>query len=168
MSAGPPDSFPLFLGLERPLVRTFGTPRRSRKDLRKRIDDVVEGGADDVAPKAEDGNVLAEPRSHCLNFCHALHVHHTGEDVGVFPVLRERFPALEPVLDKFVEEHKVVVEPRNRIREPVEDFTPGRDDPVRLRAEVEDLATRLETHFDEEERHLVTALNAMGPAPERD
>ncbi|MFE7427944.1 nitroreductase/quinone reductase family protein [Streptomyces sp. NPDC057545] len=148
------------------LVEMHDWLRGELKDLRKRIDDVVDGTADDVTAPAE-GNVVAELRSHCLDFCHALHIHHAGEDIGAFPVLRERFPALEPVLDKFAEEHKVVVELQNRIKELVEDFTPDRDDPVRLRMEVEDLATRLEAHFDEEELQLVTALNAMGPAPER-
>ncbi|MFJ8535849.1 nitroreductase/quinone reductase family protein [Streptomyces sp. NPDC093591] len=151
------------------LVEMHDWLRGELKDLRKRIDDVVEGRADGVAPPAEgeDGGVLAELRSHCLDFCHALHIHHAGEDIGAFPVLRERFPALAPVLDKFAEEHKVVVELQNRIKALVEDFAPDRDDPVRLRAEVEDLASRLEAHFDEEEHQLVTALNAMGPAPER-
>lgn len=149
------------------LVEMHDWLRGELKDLRKRIDDVVEGRADDVTATAEGGNVLAELRSHCLDFCHALHIHHAGEDIGAFPVLRERFPALEPVLDKFAEEHKVVVELQNRIKALVEDFAPDRDDPVRLRAEVEDIASRLEAHFDEEERQLVTALNAMGPAPER-
>jgi deazaflavin-dependent oxidoreductase (nitroreductase family) len=151
------------------LVEMHDWLRGELKDLRKRIDAVAEGRADGLAPRAEGeaGSVLAQLRSHCLDFCHALHIHHAGEDIGAFPVLRERFPALEPVLDKFAEEHKVVAELQNRIKELVEGFTPGQDDPLRLRAEVEDLATRLEAHFDEEERQLVTALNAMGPAPER-
>ncbi|GHB30760.1 nitroreductase/quinone reductase family protein [Streptomyces chryseus] len=149
------------------LVELHGWLRGELTDLRRRIDDVVEGRADDIAPQAEGGNPLAELRSHCLDFCHALNVHHTGEDIGAFPVLRERFPALEPVLEKFAEEHKVVAELQNRIKELVEDFTPDQDDPVRLREEVADLANRLEAHFDDEERQLVTALNAMGPAPVR-
>ncbi|MFD6183757.1 nitroreductase/quinone reductase family protein [Streptomyces goshikiensis] len=149
------------------LVELHGWLRGELADLRRRIDDVVEGRADDIAPQAEGGNPLAELRSHCLDFCHALNIHHTGEDIGAFPVLRERFPALEPVLEKFAEEHKVVAELQNRIKELVEGFTPDRDDPVRLREEVADLANRLEAHFDDEERQLVTALNAMGPAPVR-
>ncbi|MER5485721.1 nitroreductase/quinone reductase family protein [Streptomyces sp. NPDC002812] len=149
------------------LVELHGWLRGELTDLRRRIDAVVEGRADDIAPQAEGGNPLAELRSHCLDFCHALNVHHTGEDIGAFPVLRERFPALEPVLERFAEEHKVVADLQNRIKELVEDFAPDRDDPVRLREEVADLANRLEAHFDDEERQLVTALNAMGPAPVR-
>ncbi|PRH80500.1 nitroreductase family deazaflavin-dependent oxidoreductase [Streptomyces solincola] len=151
------------------LVEVHDWLRGELKDLRRRIDDVVEGRAGDVAAAADtgDGGVLARLRSHCLDFCHALHIHHAGEDIGAFPVLRDRFPALAPVLDRFAEEHKTVVELQNRIKALVEEFAPDRDDPVRLRAEVEDLASRLEAHFDEEERQLVTALNAMGPAPER-
>jgi len=149
------------------LVEVHDWLRGELADLRRRIDDVVEGRANDVAPQAADGNPLAELRSHCLDFCHALNVHHTGKDIGAFPVLHERFPALGPVLEKFAEEHKVVAELQNRIKELVEEFAPDRDDAERLRAEVADLADRLEAHFDEEERQLVTALNAMGPAPMR-
>ncbi|MFE4663753.1 nitroreductase/quinone reductase family protein [Streptomyces sp. NPDC056716] len=150
------------------LIELHDWLRGELTDLRKRIDGVVDGRTGNIAAKGEGSNPLAELRSHCLDFCHALRVHHTGEDIGAFPVLRERFPALEPVLTKFAEEHKAVAELQNRIKELVEAFAPGQDDPVLLRADVEHLASRLEAHFAEEERHLVTALNAMGPAPVRE
>lgn len=37
-------------------------------------------------------------KSHCVSFCEALAEHHTGEDMGAFPLLAQRFPALGPVL----------------------------------------------------------------------
>ncbi len=44
--------------------------------------------------------------AHCLAFCAALTAHHTGEDAGAFPALAQRFPELEPVLEKMAEDHR--------------------------------------------------------------
>ncbi len=148
------------------LVELHNWLRHDLADLRKRVDDLVEGRSSEFVTQSKK-NLHAELRSHCLDFCHALNVHHNGEDVGAFPVLRDRFPALQPALERFAEEHKIVAELQAAIKALIDDFMPGRDDPVQLSVEVTNLARRLEAHFDDEERELVTALNAMGPAPER-
>ncbi|GAA4532053.1 nitroreductase/quinone reductase family protein [Amycolatopsis samaneae] len=107
-----------------------------------------------------------ELRAHCLSFCGALKQHHHGEDAGAFPMLAARFPSLAPVLEKLAAEHVVVARAQERIRVLVEEYVPGESDPVRLREELDRLAAELEAHFAYEERSIVTALNALGPAPE--
>ena len=44
----------------------------------------------------------------CATFCRVVTVHHTIEDVSVFPSLKMRDPELGPVIDRLVEEHEVV------------------------------------------------------------
>jgi deazaflavin-dependent oxidoreductase (nitroreductase family) len=100
-------------------------------------------------------------REHCLSFCEALTKHHTGEDMGAFPMLARQFPALAPALRELGEEHAVVAELQTQIRALVTTET----DPTRLRTELNRLATRLESHFDHEERTVVQALNALAAAP---
>ncbi|MEU3271018.1 nitroreductase/quinone reductase family protein [Saccharomonospora sp. NPDC006951] len=102
-------------------------------------------------------------RTHCLDFCGALHQHHEGEDRGAFPMLADRYPELAPVLTRLGEEHRVV----GKLRERIESLVPaeGAADPVRLRDELDRLADELERHFAYEERTIVEALNTLGPAP---
>jgi len=97
----------------------------------------------------------------CAGFCAALTRHHTGEGANIFPMLGERFPALEPTLAKLDEEHVVVA----RLQEEIQRLVDEEADPVRLRAEFDRLQSELDSHFAYEERTLVAALNALLPAP---
>jgi iron-sulfur cluster repair protein YtfE (RIC family) len=105
-------------------------------------------------------------RAHCVSFCEALTKHHTGEDMGAFPMLAQRFPALAPVLTKLGEDHVVVAGLQKRIRGLVEGYVHGEGDPVRLRDDLDALASRLEAHFAYEEETVVAALNVTAPAPD--
>ncbi|GAA3301711.1 hypothetical protein GCM10020295_45610 [Streptomyces cinereospinus] len=42
------------------------------------------------------GTLGAQLRANCLTFCHGLHHHHTGEDLGLFPFLADRYPRPPP------------------------------------------------------------------------
>lgn len=97
----------------------------------------------------------------CLGFCSALTRHHTGEDTAIFPLLAKQFPALAPTLTKLGEEHAAVA----RIQEEIERLADGEPDAVRLRAELDRLASLLDAHFAYEEQTVVQALNALLPAP---
>ncbi|MFH0519176.1 nitroreductase/quinone reductase family protein [Streptomyces sp. M41] len=99
----------------------------------------------------------AQLRVNCLTFCAGLHNHHTGEGLGMFPVLADRHPELRPTLDRLSEEHE-------RIAELIEDLrgvvTAEDTDPATARAEVERLTTALEAHLTYEEEQLVPILDA--------
>ncbi|MET9832864.1 nitroreductase/quinone reductase family protein [Streptomyces sp. NPDC006385] len=99
----------------------------------------------------------AQLRVNCLTFCAGLHNHHTGEDLGMFPVLADRFPQFAPTLARLGEEHE-------RIAELVEDLrrvVSAEDaDPVAARAEVERLTAELEAHLAYEEEQLIPLLDA--------
>lgn len=146
------------------LVEAHDWLRNELADLRRQADAIVAGGPDALhAGRPDPGRQL---RTHCLEFCTAVRRHHTGEDMGAFPMLAERYPGLAPVLAKLGEEHKVVARLQEELRLLVDGYEPGRTDPARVKADLERLAGRLEDHFRYEEQTIVTALNATGPAPD--
>jgi deazaflavin-dependent oxidoreductase (nitroreductase family) len=98
----------------------------------------------------------------CLGFCSALTRHHSGETAGVFPMLAAQFPALAPALTKLGEEHVVVA----RLQDEIERLLGEETEPARLGAELDRLAAELDGHFAYEEKVIVTALNALAPAPD--
>jgi len=134
--------------------------------LRDQVDKIVDGDTESKTVERVPPGLSVELRTHCLTFCSALKEHHTGEDMGAFPMLARRFPALAPALAKLGEEHAVVATLQEEIRQLVEGYVPGESDPALLRSDLERLATDLESHFAYEEKTIVTALNATGPAPD--
>ncbi|WP_216205395.1 nitroreductase/quinone reductase family protein [Amycolatopsis aidingensis] len=129
--------------------------------LRRQAEEMTRDPARPVSPDLAD-----QLRAHCREFCGALGQHHTGEDQGAFPMLAQRFPALAPALTELAAEHRTVARLQAEIRRLAEEYVPGESDSSRLRAELDRLATDLEAHFAYEEKTVVTALNALGPAPD--
>lgn len=132
------------------LIEVHTWLRNELADLRRQVD----AGAVPVRGPAD-------LRAHCLSFCTALKRHHTGEDMGVFPMLAKQFPALAPALAKLGEDHQVVA----RLQEEIQRLVDEEADPAKLREELDRLTGELEDHFAYEERTVVTALNAIAPAP---
>ncbi|MDP9867972.1 MULTISPECIES: nitroreductase/quinone reductase family protein [Streptosporangium] len=146
------------------IVEVHDWLRKELETLRAQADRAIEGGMDTIERTPPD--LAQQMRTHCLNFCGALKKHHSGEDTAVFPMLAKQFPALAPALAQLGEEHKVVARLQDDIQQLVDSFVPGETDSVQLRADLERLADQLESHFRYEEETIVTALNAMAPAPE--
>ncbi|WP_037365231.1 nitroreductase/quinone reductase family protein [Amycolatopsis orientalis] len=145
------------------LVEVHQWFRDELRALRDQADRLADGSATALVwPKPD---LAQEMRAHCLGFCAALRRHHTGEDSAVFPALAGQFPALAPVLQQLSGQHQEVARLQESIRELVDGFVPGESDPVRLRTELERLASELEAHFAFEEQAVVTALNATAAAP---
>ena len=99
----------------------------------------------------------AQLRVNCLTFCAGLHNHHTGEDIGMFPVLADRHPEFAPALARLGEEHERIAELVEDLRRAVtaEDVAPAA-----ARAEVERLTAALEAHLTYEEEQLIPILDA--------
>lgn len=148
------------------LVESHDWLRDELNGLRRQVDELIAGGGEPL--QAGRPGLGHEMRRHCLEFCAALKQHHTGEDQGAFPMLAQRFPGLAPVLERLGEEHVVVARLHEELRALVDAYEPGRTDLAKLRAELESLATRLESHYRYEEQTVVSALNSVGPAPDID
>src|ERR1700754_4772302 len=74
----------------------------------------------------------AQLRVNCLTLCAGLHQHHTGEDVGIFPLVAEQRPELGSTLARLRHEHEriadLLAELQNVVSAPV--------DPLVVRREV--------------------------------
>ena len=66
----------------------------------------------------------------------------------MFPALAQRYPELRPIVDKLVEDHRLIADIVARIEET--------DDP----RELDGLAAIMESHFAFEERRILAALRA--------
>jgi hypothetical protein len=131
---------------------------QSLRDQIASVRQQVTAGACSAAGAAVPADLL----SHCLGFCTAIHVHHTGED-RLLPALRAASPALAPVIDNLIEDHRLVAGILQRIRELL---APDRDPaaPGALLRELDGLTAILESHFSYEERRIASALDAIGPS----
>lgn len=143
---GPPRFAP------RPGGTSWGTALRAvhdafRRELALIRKEVADAGA----------GLGAQLRVNCLSVCQGLHLHHTGEDTGVFPALAARHPDLAPTIRRLRSEHQ-------RIADLVDDLrgvlSTDRVDPVLLLAEVERLTDALEEHLTYEEEKLIPILDA--------
>ncbi|MFI9762468.1 nitroreductase/quinone reductase family protein [Streptomyces sp. NPDC051963] len=120
-----------------------------------------------IRKEMADGTALgAQLRVNCLTFCHGLHNHHTGEDLGMFPVLADRNPESAPVLARLREEHEQIAALVEELRAAVSSEADGGDggeggDGPDARAEIERLATELEAHLTYEEEQLIPLLEGV-------
>jgi iron-sulfur cluster repair protein YtfE (RIC family) len=81
----------------------------------------------------------------------SLHAHHTGEDLRLWPMLRERDPAACIVLDRLEEEHEHI--------DPLLVAASDRSIPLPDRARyLDELSVALNTHLDHEEAEAVPLL----------
>ncbi|MFC7533081.1 nitroreductase/quinone reductase family protein [Actinoplanes sp. GCM10030250] len=111
------------------------------------------------AEVARSGPVLgAQLRVNCLSLCAGLHGHHVREDEGMFPGLEYHRPDLAPVVRELRTEHEKIAALIGRMLEVLGDADLPRET---LSAEVDRLATELESHLDREETALIPVLDAV-------
>jgi hypothetical protein len=132
------------------------------QELRERLASVRREAADGAGLRGAHTAIGEDLLSHCLGFCAAIQVHHTGEDSQLLPALRAAAPELGPVIDNLSEDHALVAGILRQVRELV---TPGKvpSRPEALVRELDGLVAILESHFSYEERRLAKALDAVGP-----
>ncbi|GGN60579.1 cation-binding protein [Streptomyces albiflavescens] len=106
----------------------------------------------------------AQLRVNCLTLCQGLHNHHTGEELGIFPLLADRHPALAPALDRLRQEHERIAELLEELRRVVAQ-DPRHTDPSHVLSQVERLTTELEAHLTYEEEQLIPLLTSQWTSP---
>ncbi|GAB7037204.1 MULTISPECIES: nitroreductase/quinone reductase family protein [Catenuloplanes] len=92
----------------------------------------------------------AQLRVNCLAVCGGLHVHHRGEDRGIFPAVVARSPELAPVIERLTAEHVKIAALIDELEAAVRT-----DNPL---PQVERLIDELEAHLRYEEEMLVPVL----------
>ena len=101
-----------------------------------------------------------ELQVHCLAFCSALTMHHTGEDDGMFTELLDARPDLAPAIQNLIDDHAAISAILVQVRALAAQAktTPAETLP-RLRTELDGLAAIAESHFGYEERAISAALD---------
>lgn len=89
----------------------------------------------------------AQLRVNCLSVCGGLHIHHRGEDGGIFPAVLARSPELAPVIDRLGAEHQKIAALIDDLEAAVRT-----DNPL---PQVERLIDELEAHLRYEEEMLI-------------
>lgn len=139
------------LGAE--LVEIHRRLRRELAELRSDVERNLDGRGD--RPR--------QLEAHCLAFCSALGMHHSGEDTGAFPLLAREFPELQPLIAKLEEDHQLVAGLLVQFERVARGIT-GNPDAAEVRrvlGELDGLNAILDSHFRFEERTIVTALNSL-------
>jgi hypothetical protein len=77
-------------------------------------------------PDGERRRALA---SHLLWMMHFLHMHHTGEDIGLWPLVRAKNPAAETLLDQMDDDHQRIAPAITALEEAARAY--GDDDSAR-------------------------------------
>jgi Hemerythrin HHE cation binding domain len=120
----------------------------------------------DIRAAAADGSdhTSAMPLgAHCLAFCSAMTTHHRGEDDGAFPALARKFPDLGGTIAKLEEDHVLIAELLDSIRDLVAGL-PELPSPAQVRQFVlnlDGLTAILESHFRYEERSISAGLDQL-------
>ena len=96
--------------------------------------------------------------SFCGQACSMVEVHHTFEDVRMYPALRDADPGLGPVLDRLTEEHHVVHAVLVALDAELVTLVDQPDRLGRVRELFEHLETLLLSHFRYEEDELCDPL----------
>ncbi|MGH9095077.1 MAG: hemerythrin domain-containing protein [Acidimicrobiales bacterium] len=101
---------------------------------------------------------------------HFLHDHHSGEDCGLWPLVRSRNPALGPMLDAMEADHQRLAAGIERLTAAAEDYGLSSTDDGRrsLLDALDDLSRVLLPHLDREEADMMPAVAAAMTAAEWD
>lgn len=116
-----------------------------------------------IRDDASGSGVPAPLQAHCIAFCQALTSHHASEDGTAFDALGAAFPDLADVLEQLRQDHRLVAGIIAQLNQIL--ATPTPDSSGQLLRELDGLTAILESHFRWEERRLVSALDALDPAP---
>jgi iron-sulfur cluster repair protein YtfE (RIC family) len=99
----------------------------------------------------------------CLRYCRFVHSHHNLEDELLLPALRRRNPAINPVVDKLEEDHRVVSGLLDAVEAAADEVFENDGELARCRVAdaLNALAEHLLSHLDFEERNAGPTIRRM-------
>jgi hemerythrin-like domain-containing protein len=100
--------------------------------------------------------------TYCQSYCRVLTTHHTIEDVSMLPEVARADPRLKPVTDRLAAEHVVIHGVIEEVDRALVAFVGDPASGAELRAAVDLLTDRLQSHLSYEERELVEPLSRLG------
>ena len=93
----------------------------------------------------------------CHGFCTALRGHHQGEDRALFPAIAATHPELGGTLQALERDHELIAQ----LVDALEVAARGTLQPERLASHLGGIAAIMESHFQYEERQLLTILDTI-------
>lgn len=105
----------------------------------------------------DDDSVTRDLLLYCHGFCVALSGHHVGEDVGLFPELATRYPALRPTIAKLEQDHNMIA----HLLAGLDNALQSSASTAELAGHLEGLAAIMESHFRYEEHQLLGVLETL-------
>jgi len=143
--------------------------RANLASIRKLMDEIVAGAeVSDIRQEIDElrsSGIVWTLRLGCLRYCRFVHGHHGLEDAALFPGIRRVNPALSPVIDKLIADHRVVASLLDQIERAataLEIVPEARGD---LAAGLSSLSDHLLAHLDYEEENLVPTLSRLSEWP---
>jgi hypothetical protein len=103
--------------------------------------------------------------AYCAAYCRVVTTHHELEDDAIFPHLRAQDPDLNPVLDRLVDEHKIIHGVLDGVDRALVEFISYPDDFTALQGAVDLLTDTLLSHLSYEEQEIVEPLARLGFYP---
>jgi len=112
-----------------------------------------------------DGDVQRAERigAHAALLLDVLHHHHEGEDLLLWPRLRERAPNRSTLFDTMDTEHSTLAEAVERVQQQLARWRAGAETAAatELAAAIADLTPALIEHLDQEERDVLPLVNEL-------
>lgn len=103
--------------------------------------------------------------AYCASYCRVVAGHHELEDDAIFPHLRRADRGLAPVIDRLVDEHKVIHDVLENVDSALVELVAHADDLSGLQDAVDVLTDTLLSHLSYEEYQLVEPLARLGFYP---
>lgn len=94
---------------------------------------------------------------YCHGFCAALSGHHVSEDVGLFPELAARYPALRPTIARLEQDHSMIAHLLTQLDHALRSSASKAE----LSLQLDGLSAIMESHFRYEERQLLDTLATL-------
>jgi luciferase-like monooxygenase/hemerythrin HHE cation binding domain-containing protein len=135
--------------------------------VRALVRQVADGALDVGAARSEINEMTMRQNNwtlgaFCENYCRFVTLHHSLEDVSLFPQLHRADPRLGPVLDRLSQEHRVIHEVLDRVDAALVATVSDAKGIVELSDAVDLLTDTLLSHLSYEERELVEPLVRLG------
>ena len=131
--------------------------------LRQLMTDVLEERLDPGVARSHINTMTLRQHNwtlgaYCQTYCRVVTTHHTFEDIGMLPALREADPRLVPVVDRLAAEHGAIHDVIEGVDRALVAFVsdPSRGEAVREAVNL--LTDVLLSHLSYEERELVEPL----------
>lgn len=127
------------------------------REVHQRLRQALQVARSSLESSPDDAPVGRDILLFCHGFCTALTGHHQGEDRRLFPAIEERHPELSDVLRKLAEDHVLI----SQLLEDLEAAVHSTDPPERLVSRLDGIGAIMESHFQYEERQLLTILDSL-------